>query len=101
MNKQYQNKEKKNIETSLKTGKNNTMLTNKYTYEYRLQLKEIILNLPKNACESICTHILIPNGENITVNQSGVLFDLNTISNHSIEQIKQYIDHMRLMNNHL
>lgn len=64
-------------------------------YNDRLNLKDIILNLSKNNMESICTHILLPNHENVTVNQSGVFFDLMTLSDTSIQQIKKHIDHIK------
>ena len=66
-----------------------------FSYQDRLQLKTIIESLSKTDWESICRHILIPNEENITVNQNGVLFDLNTLSDDSISQINKHIRHIK------
>ena len=64
-------------------------------YGKLLKLQEVIMSLSPADWESICKHILIPNNENITVNKSGVLFNLMTLSRKSIQQIEQHIEHIQ------
>ena len=63
------------------------------TYEQKLKLRQEILSLSPDDWKSICSIILIPNNENLTVNENGVYFCLNNISNKSIQSIINYIQH--------
>ncbi len=63
------------------------------SFEARTILKERLLALTKDDWVSICTGILIPNHENITINKSGVFFCMLNLSDESVLKIKNYIDH--------
>ena len=65
-----------------------------FTYEDKLKLKEEILKLNKNDWWNIYNNILEKNKEPITINKSGLLFDLINISNKSLVQINEYINNM-------
>jgi hypothetical protein len=65
-----------------------------FTYEDKLKLKEEILKLNKNDWWNIYNNILEKNKEPITINKSGLLFDLINISNKSLNLIKDYIDNI-------
>lgn len=65
------------------------------TYEQKLKLRQEILSLTSDDWKSICSIILIPNNENLTVNENGVYFCLNNISNKSIQSIITYIQHRK------
>jgi hypothetical protein len=65
-----------------------------FTYEDKLKLKEEILKLNKNDWWNIYNNILEKNKEPITINKSGLLFDLINISNKSLILIKEYIDNI-------
>ena len=69
-------------------------ISNRKRYEERSKLREDILKLKPTHWTSICTGILIPNNENITINKSGVHFCLMSISNESIDKIKRFIKHI-------
>lgn len=73
--------------------------TQQFTYQDRLHLKQNILNLSKSDWKSICTCILIPNEEKITINTAGVYFCLMSLSDDTIIKINQYIKHTQQMKN--
>lgn len=64
-------------------------------YQANLELKKQILALTKDDWKSICTCILIPNNESITISKGGVFFCLMNISDNSILKIKEYINHKK------
>jgi len=70
-----------------------------FTYEEKLKLKEEILKLTPNDWTSICTGILIPNNERLTIKQGGVFFCLINTSNKSVNAIKRFIEHKNSFNN--
>lgn len=71
------------------------MENTKYDYNERIKLKKDILNLSHTEWKDICSCILIPNNENITINRNCTVFDLMSVSDKSIIQIKKYINHTK------
>lgn len=65
-----------------------------FTYEDKLKLKEEILKLSKNDWWNIYNNILLKKNEPVTVNSSGLLFDLINISNESLSLINNYINNI-------
>ena len=68
---------------------------NTISYEEKIELKSKILQLSKDDWKSICTCILIPNNEKITINKGGGFLCLMNISDKSIIKIKKYIKHKK------
>ncbi len=58
-------------------------------------LREKIMKLKKDDWKSICLCILMPNDENVTISHSGVFFCIDKLSEKSISQIEEYIDHIK------
>ena len=68
---------------------------NKISYEEGLLLRAEILSLDENDWKSICTCILKPNNEPMTICKTNVFFNLMAISDNSINKIREYIRHKK------
>ena len=67
----------------------------RFSYTEKIELKKEIMELSKEDWKSICTGILIPHNENITISKGGVFFCLMNISDSSVIKIKEYINHKK------
>ena len=63
-----------------------------FTFEDKEKIKEEIMKLALNDWWYIYNDILKKNDEIVTINNSGLFFDLINISNKSLTMIKEYID---------
>ncbi len=59
------------------------------------KLRDNIMKMKKDDWKSICLCILMPNNENITIGHGGVFFCIDKLSDKSIQQIEEYIEHSK------
>jgi hypothetical protein len=62
-----------------------------YTYKDLTVIKDEMMKMDKNKWKEICVRILIPNEEKITINQSGVWFCMLSLSEKTIDAIKEFL----------